>query len=515
MNKLIFPLLLFSIVVLGVSEKGDSRKIFYRQFSERNQPTDKLHKLLILYKDSLDYAKGKQNVENTAFYSLIISKIYYKLGGYNNSIDYSKIALKKYKELKDTSFTMLTLLNMGAIYGGLGEKDIALDYFKQIEELALKSKDTIALAYNYNNMGLIYSDKDYKKALEYFDKIDELLPDKRKSFKVHTYNSRALIYYNLHQYDKAVNIFKKILPIIDSNSSFYSSICTNIALAYKNMQKTDSSLKYCYKALAINPEYHSLNNFANTYSLMTGLYVNKNMPDSINKYLELYKAYNDSVVIKQKAEYVSKLKVIYETDKLIDEIKSKKHEIEKSHSKIVTMSVIIIIFSIALIVFIILYRKLQLSYKQIVRQSVNSLKIEDEYKKLKQKIAELNAPVKPKTVNIEKIDELFSEIIRLMEEDKLFLDEDFDVNKLADKLNTNRTYISKIINGKTGDSFVKFVNTYRVNEAKRLLLDEKNKKLTLEAIGKLSGFKSSATFYRVFKLETGVTPSFFVKNKNG
>ena len=47
-----------------------------------------------------------------------------------------------------------------------------------------------------------------------------------------------------------------------------------------------------------------------------------------------------------------------------------------------------------------------------------------------------------------------------------------------------------------------------------MLVDEANTNLTLNAIGKMAGFKSDATFYRVFKSETGVTPSFFIKNKN-
>ncbi len=47
-----------------------------------------------------------------------------------------------------------------------------------------------------------------------------------------------------------------------------------------------------------------------------------------------------------------------------------------------------------------------------------------------------------------------------------------------------------------------------------MLIDENYNNLTLTAIGKMAGFKSSATFYRVFKQKTGVTPSFFMKNKN-
>jgi len=102
----------------------------------------------------------------------------------------------------------------------------------------------------------------------------------------------------------------------------------------------------------------------------------------------------------------------------------------------------------------------------------------------------------------------------LFVKDKLYTDEDFSINKVAEVLDTNRTYISNIINSKTGDSFVKLLNTFRIKQVKKMLIDDKNKFLTLDAISRDAGFKSTSTFNRVFKAETGVTPSFYVKNKN-
>jgi AraC-like DNA-binding protein len=60
-------------------------------------------------------------------------------------------------------------------------------------------------------------------------------------------------------------------------------------------------------------------------------------------------------------------------------------------------------------------------------------------------------------------------------------------------------------------NFYDFVNKYRVEEAKRLLLDN-NRNYKIIAIAYEVGFNSKATFNRVFKKFTGLTPSDFKEN---
>ena len=150
-----------------------------------------------------------------------------------------------------------------------------------------------------------------------------------------------------------------------------------------------------------------------------------------------------------------------------------------------------------------------------MRESVKSLKIEEENAQLRN---ELQYFKKKETSTTEKViensDELFEQIMELFEKEKIFLEKDITINKIAELLKSNRTYISNIINIKAGISFVTLLNQYRIREAKKMLIDDANNMLTLDAIGKTAGFNSTSTFNRVFKIETGVTPSFFVKNKS-
>ncbi len=109
--------------------------------------------------------------------------------------------------------------------------------------------------------------------------------------------------------------------------------------------------------------------------------------------------------------------------------------------------------------------------------------------------------------------ELNDQLMNAMRTDKLFLDEALTIHSLATKLGTNSKYLSQLINTEYNKSFVVFINEYRIENAKQLLLDGSSNNLTIEAIGYESGFKSKSAFNAAFKKFTNKTPSAFLKNK--
>ena len=82
-----------------------------------------------------------------------------------------------------------------------------------------------------------------------------------------------------------------------------------------------------------------------------------------------------------------------------------------------------------------------------------------------------------------------------------------------ESLQTNRTYISKLINEEFEMNFNQFVNNFRINEAKKLLEEDNGKVSSMELIAEKSGFGSFNSFTRVFKNITGTTPGNF-RNKS-
>jgi AraC-like DNA-binding protein len=97
-----------------------------------------------------------------------------------------------------------------------------------------------------------------------------------------------------------------------------------------------------------------------------------------------------------------------------------------------------------------------------------------------------------------------------MDTDKLYLDPELTVNKLATHLDINPKLISALLNGQLKKGFSTFVNEYRINEVKEKMLHHGNNHITLAGLAFESGFNSVATFQRAFKAMENMTPKEFI-----
>jgi len=109
------------------------------------------------------------------------------------------------------------------------------------------------------------------------------------------------------------------------------------------------------------------------------------------------------------------------------------------------------------------------------------------------------------TVNLNN-KKLKTKLVKLFEKEKVFKNKELKISDIASSLNTNRTYISTFINTEYGCSFNTFVNSYRVEEAKKLLTDEEYTNFSLDHIAEQAGFGTLHSFIRVFKDVTNNTP---------
>ena len=108
---------------------------------------------------------------------------------------------------------------------------------------------------------------------------------------------------------------------------------------------------------------------------------------------------------------------------------------------------------------------------------------------------------------------LVNRLIQLFEKEKIYRNPDLRITHISESLQTNRTYISKLINEEFEMNFNQFVNNFRINEAKKLLEEDNGKVSSMELIAEKSGFGSFNSFTRVFKNITGTTPGNF-RNKS-
>lgn len=122
--------------------------------------------------------------------------------------------------------------------------------------------------------------------------------------------------------------------------------------------------------------------------------------------------------------------------------------------------------------------------------------------------------VKQKLLTDGEVATLKNKLIVLMEDEKPYLEGDISLLKLAGLMNLSAHHLSYLLNAGFGKNFFQFVNTYRVEESKKLLLSKDYEHLSIIGIAYDSGFNSKTAFNTVFKKHTGMTPSAFKKNSS-
>ncbi len=91
------------------------------------------------------------------------------------------------------------------------------------------------------------------------------------------------------------------------------------------------------------------------------------------------------------------------------------------------------------------------------------------------------------------------EVKRLFEEEKVYLEPELSLAELAQKLKTNTSILSAVINQNFGKNFNDFVNEYRIREFEEQIKNPSNQNYTRLAVAVDCGFNSKATFNRALK----------------
>jgi len=108
-------------------------------------------------------------------------------------------------------------------------------------------------------------------------------------------------------------------------------------------------------------------------------------------------------------------------------------------------------------------------------------------------------------------DAINNRLLELMEEDNLYADEDISLGRLSEHLKLTPHQLSEFLNRYRDVSFYTFITTYRIEEAKKLLLEDTD--LTILQIAYSVGFNSKSAFNSAFLKLTGTTPQKFRKSK--
>ena len=110
-----------------------------------------------------------------------------------------------------------------------------------------------------------------------------------------------------------------------------------------------------------------------------------------------------------------------------------------------------------------------------------------------------------------RIEPLSNRLMHLMTTEKHFLNPQLELPELAARVGLSAHELSYLLNQGLKQNFFEFVNGFRVEHAKQLLLSDDHSHLNILGIAFESGFNSKTTFNTAFKKVTGLSPSQFKK----
>lgn len=508
------------------------------------------------YDDALEYQLKCLKIRNEikdkygiAMTNNNIGIIYDQISDYEKSIDHYYKSLKLFEELsvaeknsdpssgKDYLRYGISMCynNIGIIYVKQKDFDMALDYYFKSLNISEELDDNLGLAINYGNIGDIYQELgEYEKALSYhFRSIKILIETDSKQGLALSYNSIGNVYKKQEDYNKALTYFSKSLNISKplGNKRELSHSYEGIGSIYYSITEYDKAADYLLKAFGISKEIGSPERISDVSEKLSLLFSEQNQHEKALKYYRLYTLHKNSI----KDKRITDIETRYESEKKENEIRllDAERKIKETELREKTNLLIFVIAALFLVITAsVLYILKIRSDRKLAFKNLEIVESENELMKLKS-VAEpfLGAKTDNKNISVQdnndKADkyagsslsylqkqDLADKIVSLMENEKIFKDDNLNLNTVSGLLGTNTAYVSQVINEKFNKNFASFINEYRIKEARRMLSDPANSNFTIEFIAKSLGYNSKTTFNEAFKKYTGITPSFFKKTTN-
>jgi ligand-binding sensor domain-containing protein/AraC-like DNA-binding protein len=101
----------------------------------------------------------------------------------------------------------------------------------------------------------------------------------------------------------------------------------------------------------------------------------------------------------------------------------------------------------------------------------------------------------------------------LMEVETLYRDETLTLHSLSKELSIQYYQLSQILNETLKNNFSDYINSYRIEEAKEIMVSPEGKERKIQAIAYDVGFNTMTAFYKAFKKHTGLNPSQYKTEK--
>jgi YesN/AraC family two-component response regulator len=457
---------------------------------------------------------AKENYYELANIYNIIANTYLKKPDLSKASD-NLIIAQKFAELNGDFKQIIKIKsNLSIVKGSVGMRRKAIEEMKHniqlIDEQNIPGDEYLKDWKNRNalNMGVFYIDEykegDDKKYLDsasaVFNKM--LLTGLSDHLLAQVNTKLGIINNELGDFDKATAYYKTSIAIYTKlNSQKEIDIVTyNSGYNFYKQQKYKEAKDIFLTVIRNNKDTADFN-YLFSHKYLGDIYTVEKNDSAIyysNKFLALYTSKSEQ----DKAAVIKSYNELEKKD-LNEEISALKSQLKSNGRVQYLFAVIIIVLAGAFFFLTRLYVK---SKKESAARLNELIK----------KLNEHKAEDKPREFSQQKITsenerKIIDGLVKL-EKEAYFLKKDFNLHNTAKKIGSNTAYLTAVIKTYKKMSFNDYTNELRINYIlKELMANEKLQNYTIQSLAEVAGYKNGASFSKIFKLKTGVTPYQFIE----
>jgi AraC-like DNA-binding protein len=456
----------------------------------------------------------------------ITAYAYNNAGNLDSALFYTQLMLGYAERKGDEKQLRNALVSMATIMNQNRQFNQALKYNRSAAALTRKIHDTLNYALGGYNLGLTFQNlQQYDSSLFYLKNAkDAAIKTRQMDLLIYIYGAMADLYLSTGNETER----KKYLLLAKTeaekmgNSQFLAMFTSNLmqdALEKKNYAEAIRYAKEAQLHLSKQP-YPVLQVRIDSMS-----WVAYNKMGDLAHAMECLLAFQrgkEMLVSGQQKGQLDKMALTLDVKEKDLTIANQNLEIAQKKRRIEVLSLLFllaVLMTIAMFIYFVnmrsFRRKLFLKEKELDHFTVdvrNWMEWKNTQKQDIETVESFKDVAGDETVSEVQIQAaLFTELREVFERQKLYLDPELNLKTVIRILGTNKKYLYKAISENSNNNFRAFINRYRVDEAKRLI-EQKiliKDELDLSEIYAAAGFNSLVSFYRAFKLVTGLAPKHY------
>lgn len=434
------------------------------------------------------------------------------LNAYSNSLQYYLEALEKHRSASDAIGAVADISSIAVINLHIQEPsgwDYAIKAYEEAHKLDHKPSIYITAA---NIANYLYNEGKNEEAIKYFNEADQTAQGLHYDMENTYLNTfRASLLESSGQPREAENYYRKALRS-SPGTTRYDIVYARIkyAMFLKSRKRHSDTIAIMNDAEKLMDDFKMKTFLAQVYPLEAECHEAlgnwRNALDYQKKAMELSR----QLITEEKEREFAILDLRYRVseEKRINAAQSLALMRRKRYSELAMAAAILLLLGAAMLW--IYHRKRMASFKTIVRHHLEKAESEQRLRCHYERIINERTAPRGSCIAGDKASALFEKLESMMYDDKIYRQCDLSLDKAAQLLETNRTYLSQIVNERA-ESFTSYVNQFRIKEAVELLSDISNTD-SLKAIGLSAGFASPSNFYSLFRKKMGMAPSVFRDN---